>query len=593
MAFESKYLGQQIEDILTNIGDAKDSTPIVPPRVSHKTTEETIKDMERLKKNTCLLVNDTTGKNMDPGTLTSDYTIGFGVAKYITETDTQYEIIITRILFKQEEEGLSYITYSYLTVPKIVGESTQYKYSRKRQLYTEKQLRSLPTNYINIEYDSSIEPGVFNVIQEECTALSLELYENNYINGVYYLTFITGVHNMPFDILGGIKWTTPLDFKFQYKYQIKILDNIGTIQGVPAYTGDYNTSYQIIQKNAPSINTNVNDENKNIADILRGRSFRCVGKYVNGKMYICRLHRYNTSLYYDGTAYNKDDGDVFLRPCDFYLNTTTINGNFGDVKINIDTKDRSGFEYWSHFFSNQLIGVYKAYNQNGVLRSISGVTPTTSLSYTEFKNLATTRGAGYHLVTVQHHKAMSLLYLLKYKYINARDILGTGSGYSIATGYTDSMGMKDTSSNDSTGYDGVINFWGLEGWFGDISEWTDGVSTNDTGEIIEDSKVTYVNIPSTSGYIKKMFFNASIYYPYPSDLLTEQEGSYDGWYGYFQTDASAKKAMIRAGGGSDDKAGMFSSGFIDPTTKSLEIGSRLAYTGEIIEVENVQEFKAL
>ena len=79
---------------------------------------------------------------------------------------------------------------------------------------------------------------------------------------------------------------------------------------------------------------------------------------------------------------------------------------------------------------------------------------------------------------------MALLYYCYWggESMNCQALLGSGtSTYPKQTGGTDGRAMSDTVANYD-GNIGSINFWGLENWWGDLSEWVDDlVTANDTG----------------------------------------------------------------------------------------------------------------
>ena len=60
------------------------------------------------------------------------------------------------------------------------------------------------------------------------------------------------------------------------------------------------------------------------------------------------------------------------------------------------------------------IGAYKGVESSGKLRSVSGVTPTASLTRTQFRALAQANGAGYEIVPYNKLILLQLLYLIRF-----------------------------------------------------------------------------------------------------------------------------------------------------------------------------------
>lgn len=194
---------------------------------------------------------------------------------------------------------------------------------------------------------------------------------------------------------------------------------------------------------------------------------------------------------------------------------------------------------WIHWDGLTLIGVYEGYVYNNKLYSVSGQNPharsacnvydgdpTDPVSYniaassmqTYKYTYAANRGPNFHLVSWEAHCIMALLGYAYYGSVDIQSICGRGTpthwnvGSTIyyfprVTGLCDLYGMNDTVKSvvdaweggtqaydtngtrkpDANGYidiqdDKSVNFWGLENWWGNISEFMDNVMTVDTNK---------------------------------------------------------------------------------------------------------------
>lgn len=152
-------------------------------------------------------------------------------------------------------------------------------------------------------------------------------------------------------------------------------------------------------------------------------------------------------------------------------------------------------------YNSTFVGNVSAYNtansvtlngSNTTLHSVSGQTPTNNFSQGNFKGAARSRNDNSSLessenhfsaVTYDAHKIMALLFYGYYggRTLNCQSIVGYGtSSYPKVAGGTDSNGMTDTYLENN----GSISFWGLENWWGDLSEWVDDLITADSNGLV-------------------------------------------------------------------------------------------------------------
>lgn len=331
---------------------------------------------------------------------------------------------------------------------------------------------------------------------------------------------------------------------------------------------------------------------------IRENSHRYLGKYKDGVMYICQLDDSNSNYYHDGTpaVLTGAEGDVFMRmPNFFYCGTE------GDiVDINFSTVPFDNCVPW---MDNALIGVYEMYVANNKGYSRSGVNSAAPMSYNSAISYSTNRGtgSGYQIIDFQMHCVIGSLYYAIYGNTCCKNTIGNGtSSVDKQTGQTNMLGMTDTIA----GYNGdnqSINFLGLENWWGNKYEFIkDGKIKAGTSIITLDDPLNggERTIPAFyyANYPKKMRFGRYL------DLIVSSDDPNNGskTVGYceqqvFLTRFNSYNRVLRRSNCSNrpyNGVSFIASDLYDSFVDSYAVyGSRLAYRGNIIEIDNVQEFK--
>ncbi len=136
---------------------------------------------------------------------------------------------------------------------------------------------------------------------------------------------------------------------------------------------------------------------------------------------------------------------------------------------------------------------YQAYNSSSVLSSISGVTPSASISLTNFRAYARNRGvagkngAGWNCDVYDIQKAVYWLYIVEYANFNCQapfNAQPTTEGYKqggLGDGVTNSSSFVQTGATNSlgnqtgVGTSNASSYRGIENPFGNFYHWTDGV----------------------------------------------------------------------------------------------------------------------
>ncbi|MFA5458462.1 MAG: hypothetical protein WC261_12610 [Synergistaceae bacterium] len=155
-----------------------------------------------------------------------------------------------------------------------------------------------------------------------------------------------------------------------------------------------------------------------------------------------------------------------------------------------------------------------------MLRSVSGRKPKSNQTLPEFRTMAENRGAGWGLVDLKQAGMVNLLYLIKYADFNAQTQIGQGitgkssgtGNESELTGATALLGAVDTGGTNLE----AVSLFGLENWWGNIWEFTDGGGIKSDGFYVAPDRPYnntlngYTRIPcsppATGGYLKDFYW---------------------------------------------------------------------------------------
>lgn len=339
------------------------------------------------------------------------------------------------------------------------------------------------------------------------------------------------------------------------------------------------------------------DINGNIIQFIRKNSHRVLAKKTGeGTITYAVLDDNNSNKYYDGSEAKTDgtEGDVFVKLPTFYYrgNDDGPNGSSGDnVKIKFS---KEPFEDSIEWDTNILIGAYKAYNENGKLYSKSDVVSSGYTPQYGFKSYAQARGEGYQLVDWQMHCILCCLFYAMYGNTNSQAICGVGIDSSSGVlGRTNSLGMNDTKIEINENM--FINFWGLEGWWGNKYEY---MQENSIGKIMNTydpltKGLRTINIPNVKDvFPKKMIFGKYL------DIIVRDDDPKDGndLVGYCDTqswdNSQVNNVIYRSCNNSISDGGVSFIYEVEDFALSY-CGSRLAFRGICTEETNITTFKNL
>ena len=228
----------------------------------------------------------------------------------------------------------------------------------------------------------------------------------------------------------------------------------------------------------------------------------------------------------DGTAANLDgsDGNVMVEVPRFYYdyNYLTVGNVIHSHSISLDSSDGHPV-HWAFVkdgveVDHRYYPVYLGYNDGGVLKSISGVYPTTSISRPTARTYAKANGAGWHQIDFALYEAITLLMIIEYGTMNIQAALGQGrtalSGGAWSGGSL--IGINGLSNSDGNGTNNVtyignaaaaaadgsyMTYRGCENFFGNVWRWVDGININNIRYYLSNNPATFDDVSlTTNGY---------------------------------------------------------------------------------------------
>lgn len=150
---------------------------------------------------------------------------------------------------------------------------------------------------------------------------------------------------------------------------------------------------------------------------------------------------------------------------------TYLNNDGEYVTIKYCKKQKAGFLAYAHTQAGQLqthfyVGCFLGYSSSSMLYSTSGVTPTASVSITNFISYAKARGAGYDILTWFQCMYIVGLVLLAYKTRNLQEHLrgyvdGSAAQTNTATTFDNNYGIAgSTSGTTRMAFLWIWDLWG-------------------------------------------------------------------------------------------------------------------------------------
>jgi len=289
----------------------------------------------------------------------------------------------------------------------------------------------------------------------------------------------------------------------------------------------------------------------------------------------------------DADITSGDDGDVMIEFNKCWLH---ISSDADYTYVKIANEPEEGFSDYPFSYKGVVkdkfyIGVYKGCMLSNKLRSLSGKTPVTNQTIATFRGYAQANGAGYELVPFNKLILLQALYLIRFKSLDSQSALGRGNVDSSSlknTGATNTRGMcygNTATSDDQIKCNGIEDFWG------NIWEWIDGLSTNESKQILTQDG----NFSDNAGTNRKTF--SANYSGYIQDVCATPELGFLALEGktsgsettYYCDIGYVHSACVTYFGGhwsNGSNAGVFQLSMNNTASYSYaNIGGRLAFCG--------------
>lgn len=318
-----------------------------------------------------------------------------------------------------------------------------------------------------------------------------------------------------FDINGFCSFT---DIQEVGNYTASVNDGTNTFSGTTTITSD-----NIINKTVVAIVINPYRTMTAIIDLSNSNPATCVtyaddavgmtagssawddffGHYpvlLKNGVEVGKLNPNNFSQFKDGTTADITSGNAGDVMIAFPRRGLTITTSGTKITISMtDDPDNADFEYNAHTRGSTAkdvfyLGAYKGYVASSKLRSLSGKTPTASLTIGTFRTQAQANGTGYEQSGFYQLIFRQCMYILKYKNLNSQETVGYGYVLSshtaaIATGGTETWGMdckliKATNPSYMTDQNHHVKCFGLEDFWGNIWEWIDGLVSDSSRNVL-------------------------------------------------------------------------------------------------------------
>lgn len=203
--------------------------------------------------------------------------------------------------------------------------------------------------------------------------------------------------------------------------------------------------------------------------------------FKNG-VFVEYLNRNDYNYYTNGAPVDIDsgiNGDVMIEIPKIYWKMENVN-NVISVRLSQEKKDAS-YECLAHKRGTVekdylYVAAYFTSKNSGVAGSLSNKDPFID-TMNNMRTLVKAKGAGYDMMGFYQLTLIQMLFVLMFKHRNSQEALGTstvidGTRYPIVkTGVVDDKGIYYGDKSEVL----PVKFLGLEGIYGNIPQWLDGI----------------------------------------------------------------------------------------------------------------------
>lgn len=206
-------------------------------------------------------------------------------------------------------------------------------------------------------------------------------------------------------------------------------------------------------------------------------------------------------------------GDVMVKIPKFYFQRYK-EGNVEHIKI--ADKKKTGFTLHPLFNHGGVecdyayVGAYKTSSNN---KSVSGVAPQATQTRATFRTNAKNKGSGWSIIDIAAVSAIQMLILVEFATNNVQTAIGRGYCDKTSSGAAINVGSCNSVPNLTgrpSGTDGLVDvvYRGIEGFWGNVWEWVDGVNFNEGKYYVCNDISKYADDTAT-GYEQLSFTGAT------------------------------------------------------------------------------------
>ena len=320
-----------------------------------------------------------------------------------------------------------------------------------------------------------------------------------------------------------------------------------------------------------------------------------------GNQLICQLKDDDGTKYSDGTTAAMDgtEGDQWLKLPVFWwkvipVGTAASDGSYDSYSFAFAFAGEPDPSWHKWEGDKNLLGAKKMYVTDGKGYSRSGIQGSANFTQAQGNSYASARGTGYRCVTWEWQWMMCILFYAWYGRMNSQAQCGSGSSSNTRTlGTKDSLGMTDTTS--SNGNADNTKFWGIENWWGDLSEWIGNITSNNYVVTITDMNTGqsrqvsgWYQFEGTGGYASRFKVTQQLDF-----IPRANNGTETTCYCDWVNGNTGSRVVFRSYSYASADGGVaFGYSNYAPSYTSASIGSRLAFNGVVTEAESVAAYKA-
>lgn len=369
-----------------------------------------------------------------------------------------------------------------------------------------------------------------------------------------------------------------------------------------AYTYIARDVITIDQTETDELSKITGDVQGGVIKAIRAASHLYLGTQTEtGNQLICQLKDTDGTKYADGTTAAMDgtEGDQWMKLPVFWWKVIPVGTAAEDGSYDIYSfafafagEPDPTWKKWEG--DKNLLGAKKMYVSNGKGYSRSGIQGSANFTQEQGNNYASARGTGYICVAWEWQWMMCVLFYAWYGRTNSQAQCGSGSNSNTRTlGTKDSLGMTDTTN--SNGNADNTKFWGIENWWGDLSEWIGNITSNNYVVTITDMNTGqsrqvsgWLQFGGTGGYASRFKITENLDF-----IPRAKNGTETTCYCDWVNGNAGSRVVYRSNNYAFPSGGVASvySSYV-PSYTSAYIGTRLAFNGVVTEAESVAAYKA-